>query len=232
MFKLAVDPGHGGRDPGAVAGGLQEKDITLDIAKRLGAELTGQASILLTRTEDAELGPTEKSDLWGRCHKANSWGADFFLSIHCNAFTDPAAHGVETWVVQGAYPSTRQTASIIQQKLSALGFADRGVKEDGNEPKYILRQTTMSAALVETGFLTNPEDRAKLAQPEFRQRIAEALADAIREAFNLQPTWPEIAAKEIQKLRDDGVLVNDRAWNDGVKWGELAAVLNRMRGRG
>src|SRR5690606_19536524 len=94
--RVALDPGHGGHDPGAVGPrGLREKDVTLDIAHRAGPLIAQELGIstLLTRDTDVYV-PLDE-----RAAKANAFGADLFVSIHCNASADPSARGIMTFVL-------------------------------------------------------------------------------------------------------------------------------------
>jgi N-acetylmuramoyl-L-alanine amidase len=201
MPYVAVDPGHGGGDTGAVgrlpAGTvtglppraddrgrtiLMEKDVNLDIGLRLDAWLRANgARTLLTRTQDLAGGnrpyTTEGADLKARTDAANAAGVDIFVSIHNNAMSDRAGTGTETFHYYYSSAASRVLASAVQTKLvAALGLKDRGVKTAGF---YVLRHTRMPAILVEGGFLTNDGDVLLLADPNVRQRIAEAVGRGI-----------------------------------------------------
>jgi N-acetylmuramoyl-L-alanine amidase len=198
---VAIDPGHGGGDsgavgqlpPGAVTGlpprisaQLQpvifEKDVNLDVAMRLDAWLTARAfPTLMTRTTDNAGGDlpytTVGADLKARADLANGRAAGIFVSIHQNSATSPAATGTETYVNLGAGEADQRLAAGIQRTLvGCLGLRDRGVKERGF---YVLRETRMPSVLVEGGFLSNVQDVALLAQPDVRQKMAEAIGGAV-----------------------------------------------------
>jgi N-acetylmuramoyl-L-alanine amidase len=198
---VAVDPGHGGGDTGAVgalppgpATGLppradsqgrtilMEKDVNLDIGLRLDAWLRANgARTLLTRSQDLAGGnrpyTTEGADLRARTDAANAAGVDIFVSIHNNAMSDRAGTGTETFHYYYSSAASRVLASAVQAKLvAALGLKDRGVKTAGF---YVLRHTRMPAILVEGGFLTNAGDVLMLADPNVRQAIAEAVGRGI-----------------------------------------------------
>jgi len=201
MPYVAVDPGHGGGDTGAVgqlpqgavtglppradAQGrtvLMEKDVNLDIGLRLDAWLRANGGrTLLTRSQDLAGGnrpyTTEGADLKARTDAANAAGVDIFVSIHNNAMSDPAGTGTETFHYYYSSAASRVLASAVQAKLvAALGLKDRGVKTAGF---YVLRHTRMPAILVEGGFLTNAGDVLLLADPNVRQQIAEAVGRGI-----------------------------------------------------
>lgn len=170
---VAIDPGHGGRDPGAVGiAGLQEKNVVLPVAQQV-AELLEQQGVqaILTRQDDREI------DLEPRVQTANRANADLFVSIHANAISlsRPDINGVETYYYSSAV--SRQLAQAVQTSVSqATGMRSIGVKE---ARFYVLRRTTMPAILVEIGFVTGREDAAHLAEPAFQTRIAEGIASGI-----------------------------------------------------
>ncbi len=197
---VAIDPGHGGGDTGAVgylpagtvtgltprvdAQGrtvLYEKDINLDIALRLDAWLRAQGGrTLLTRTQDLAGGDrpstTTGADLKARTDLANAAKVDLFVSIHNNALSTTTS-GTETFHYYYSSPAARLLATAVQTELvAALGLPDRGVKTAGF---YVLRNSEMPAILVEGGFLTNPTEALFLADPAVRQRIAEAVGRGI-----------------------------------------------------
>lgn len=198
---VAVDPGHGGGDTGAVgqlppgtvtglppradAQGrpiLLEKDVNLDIGLRLDAWLRANGGrTLLTRNQDLAGGnlpyTTEGADLKARTDAANAAGVDIFVSIHNNAMSSAAGSGTETFHYYYSSAASRTLATAVQtQVVGALGLPDRGVKTAGF---YVLRHTRMPAILVEGGFLTNAGDVLVLADPNARQRIAEAVGRGV-----------------------------------------------------
>lgn len=165
---VAIDPGHGGRDPGAVGiGGLQEKNVVFPVSLRV-AELLREAGVdvIMTRTSDRTL------DLEPRVDIANNANATIFLSIHANAISlsRPDVNGVETYYYS---ESGRQLANIIHANvLPASGLGNRGVKQ---ARFFVLRHTAMPAALLELGFVTGAEDVAKLRDPVWQERMAQAI---------------------------------------------------------
>lgn len=161
-MRLMLDPGHTGQsDPGAVAGGVREADIALDVARRVADLLQGAPGIEvhLTRTTHGDLAVpyTQRTDLQARCDLANAWPADLFLSIHCNAASNPDAYGLETYIHTNAPAATEEIGRSLHTALAPLARADRGLKRANF---HVLRETRMSAVLVELGFLTNAQDRA------------------------------------------------------------------------
>ncbi len=172
---VVIDPGHGGRDPGAVGiGGIRESDVVLDISRQVVSLLKQQGvEAVLTRSRDEEI------DLAPRVQFAERANADVFVSIHANSFdasrTD--VNGIETYYYSGG--SGQSLARLVQNSLvQELGARDRGVKAANF---YVIRYTSMPAILVETGFVTGSEDAARLASASGRSRIARAIARGILE---------------------------------------------------
>ena len=181
---VVLDPGHGGRDPGAVGNGLRESDINLDISNRLIdlIQRDGQIKVYATRTTDVLV------DLFERPRWSNSIG-DIFISIHQNAAGagNTRANGTETFYTPRPQDSelgfsSRQMADIFQRNLIGdLGLTNRGVK---SSRFVVLRYGVIPSVLVEVGFVSNPGDAAQLATEAFRQRAAESLYRSILETFN------------------------------------------------
>lgn len=175
MKTICIDAGHGGKDPGACAGGVREKDIALDVAKKIRAHLQAVGyGVILTREQDKFV------SLGNRAAEANMWGADLFVSVHCNSAPNSSANGMEVYVhtSRGA-DSTRAAHAIYDRLLPASGLKGRGVKANNYA---VLRETAMPAVLVELGFISNPSDCAKLVSEEWQERAAEAIAAGIMEA--------------------------------------------------
>lgn len=168
---IVLDPGHGGTDPGGVGNGLQEKNLTLDIANRAKSYMVTNypASVYQTRTTDATV------SLDSRTTYANNLGANFFVSVHINAFSDSTANGLETWYYPGS-TNGLNLATDIYNKLKASYSTLRGVK---SADYYVLHYTNMPAALGETGFISNPTDASKLNTTTFRQTLAQQYAQGM-----------------------------------------------------
>ena len=173
-FRVVIDPGHGGPDPGAVGiGGLRETDVVLDISLQVAQLLQSKGvQVVLTRTSEIDV------DLPPRVSLANSSGAHAFVSIHANALSmaRPDVNGIETFFFQGG--ESRALAEALQQEMVRVsaGSPDRGVKTGRF---FVIRRTVMPAALVETGFLTGDLDAPRLADAGHRQRLAQAISRGI-----------------------------------------------------
>lgn len=170
---ILVDAGHGGRDPGAVANGVREKDIVLPISLILGQSLQSMGfTVYYTRTNDVEI------DLEPRVALAERVNADVFVSIHANSLAslNSAVNGVETFHARGSTVG-RELASYVQsQIIASTGANDRKAKAAGF---YVLTRTSMPAILVETGFVTNSREAANLSDPNYQKLMAEAIAKGI-----------------------------------------------------
>lgn len=173
-YKIALDAGHGGSDPGAVYKGRQEKEDTLDLTLAVGDILKKNGiDVYYTRTTDEYETPSKKAT------DANNSGADLFVSIHRNSSENPNQYsGVETLV----YSDTGLKAEVarnINNQLEDAGFKNLGVDERKN--LVVLKRTKMPAVLVEAGFINNDKDNY-LFDEEF-DSIAQAIADGILESI-------------------------------------------------
>lgn len=169
-YKIMLDAGHGGADPGAVYNGRQEKDDALRLAMAVGNILKSQGvDVEYTRTTDVYQTPFQKATI------ANQSGADYFISFHRNSSPIPNQYsGVET-LVYNKSGIKYDMAGNIAGALGELGFQNLGVKE--RPGLVVLRRTSMPAVLVEAGFLNTSQDNA-LFDEKFDE-IAQAIADAI-----------------------------------------------------
>ncbi|MGG3467856.1 cell wall-binding repeat-containing protein [Neobacillus pocheonensis] len=168
-LKIVVDAGHGGDDPGASGYGLDEKEVVLDVAKRVQLKLEAAgATIVMTRESDTY--PT----LEDRVNLANDQKADSFVSIHANSSLSPAASGSETyWNSKYFGNESKALAQSIQTELyKQMDTKDRGVKE---ADFYVIKNTNMPSVLVELAFISNASDAAKLGDPNYREQAAEAI---------------------------------------------------------
>lgn len=175
---IAIDPGHGGSDPGTVKGSTHEATITLDIAKRLRDLLTSRGwTVVMTRSTDADVvAPfdTAPVELQGRDDIAANAGARLLISIHVNAYLNSGPNGT---TVYWAKPADLLLARAIDRRVgSGLGTKDDGVVK---YPDYVTLHAKMPATLIEAAFLTNPTDYSLLTSPTWRQKVAEAIAAGI-----------------------------------------------------
>jgi N-acetylmuramoyl-L-alanine amidase len=171
---VVIDPGHGGSDPGAIGiNGLRETNVVLPISLDVSRILQQQGvTVYLTRTDEREI------DLEPRVALAERVSADVFVSIHANAISmsRPDVNGLETFYTPGSVEGQRLAQTIHNSILGGVSIGNRGVK---NARFYVIRRTSMPAALVETGFVTGAIDNPRLADPAFRRQMAEAIARGI-----------------------------------------------------
>lgn len=184
-IKIFIDPGHGGRDSGATGNGLLEKDLVLDIAKRVVNYLNQYdgVEIKMSRTTDKYLTLSQRTKM------ANDWDADYFVSIHINA---GGGTGFESYIYQQTEDGKiigRPTQdeinkqNIIHDHIARnIDVKDRGKKRANF---HVLRESNMSAILLEFLFIDNRNDANKLSQASYRDRLARLTAEGIAKAFNL-----------------------------------------------
>ena len=171
-MEICIDPGHGGDDPGAVAFGVQEKDLNLQISFALEHELRVRGfRVIMTRRMD------RKFSLSGRAGFANRYGADRFVSVHCNAAGVSTASGIETFNFPGSVAGSAMATSVQGSLVQAFpNHRNRGVKEAN---WTVLRETAMPAILVECEFMTNPQGLDFLTNSDRQREIAQAIASAL-----------------------------------------------------
>ena len=177
---VAIDAGHGGTAAGARYGDLYEKDLNLDIARRLESLLKSKGvQTYMIRSDDTNV------DNYERAYLANKLGAALYLSIHNNAAGSGSVKGTMTL----CYPTKksgftgRQFARIIQEQMvAALKTNDLNVRL--RPDLIVLRETSMPAALAEVAFMTNKQDRESLRSESFRQTAAGALCSSVMEALD------------------------------------------------
>lgn len=188
--RVVVDAGHGGRFTGAVGRelGVQEKDVNLDVSLRLRDKLEAMgAEVRLTRVTDSALTPPEASlteDLQARVDVANQWPADLYVSVHSNNSQFAAKNGTSCYRAPDASGRARALAALTHRQMARqLGLTGLGVL---TADFHVLKHTRMPATLVEIAYLSNPREERLLAQPAFRERVAEALADGVADYFSVE----------------------------------------------
>lgn len=172
---VCLDPGHGGKDPGAVDHGVEEKTPNLDIAMRAKSVLQSMGyNVIMTRESDVYV------SLEDRCTIANNAHASIFVSIHNNAYQEDD-QGTETYCYYSSGDGRALATSIHNEVLKRIQRPNRGVKEAGF---YVLKHTDMTAALLEGIFITNPEEALLIQDPAFRQKIADGVAAGVAGYLN------------------------------------------------
>lgn len=179
-MRYAIDPGHGGEDPGAVGPtGLKESDVALSISRYLRRGLIDQGhDIIMTRIGDQFV------SLNRRCEIANEGSVDRFVSVHCNAFSNPSAHGSEVWTSVGTTDADYIAEQIFNSiKGSFPELTMRADMTDGDSDKEagfaVLVGTNMPAVLVETAFISNGMEERWLRDIGWQMRMAGAIVSGL-----------------------------------------------------
>jgi len=190
MLDLMVDPGHGGKDPGAVGPtGVREKDITLKLALKVGSLLTAQGVKMgYTRTTDVFI------ELNDRAAMANKAEARYFLSIHINSASSAAATGTETYAYAAGGQGEKLAKAVQSNLVAAIKLPDRGAKFANFA---VLRETNMPAALTEVCFICNPNEEALLKDDAFLDKAAMGIAKGAASFLGI--TWKDSAPQQSQE---------------------------------
>ncbi len=226
LVTIAIDPGHGGEDPGAIgAHGTREKDVVLDIARRLRTKIDAQVHMRSIMTRDADY----FVPLGQRVQKARRVGADLLVSIHADAFITPTAHGSSVFALSGhgassaaaKWMANRENASdligginiktkdaqishalldmsttaqindslryggFVLKEIGSINTLHKGLVEQA--AFAVLKAPDIPSILVETAFISNPEEEAKLRSPAYREKMAEAIFRGIQRYFSKNP---------------------------------------------
>jgi N-acetylmuramoyl-L-alanine amidase len=174
-MKICIDAGHGGSDPGAIGTDpfrLEEKEFNINLAQTLEAELESRGHwAVMTRRKDRSV------SLPARANFANRLEAEFFVSIHANAAESYLAEGMEVFHFPGSEAGRDAATTVLNSMIESFpDHRNRGVKSANFT---VLRLTNMPAVLVESEFLTNPDQLQFLANQENQQRLAIAISDGI-----------------------------------------------------
>jgi N-acetylmuramoyl-L-alanine amidase len=191
---VVLDPGHGGQDSGAMCGGVMEKDLTLDVARRVDRLLdTRGIATLMTRVGDSYVSLADRAAFGNRANDS------IFISIHFNEDNKPVASGVETYYAThqvgtsstlaswlpffsrpasaSSRPESQSLASFIQEALVARTRSiDRGTQA---KQFFVIANVTSPSVLIEGGFITNKDELSKLASEDYRDQLAAAIADGV-----------------------------------------------------
>ena len=174
LLKIFIDAGHGGSNPGAVGpNGLKESDVNLDVALRLGRLLSSRNyEVKYSRTSNINIGLRERATL------ANQWGADYFISIHCNSNINPIDKDTSTYYYRPNTVASNLALTVNNSLVSMIQTPDLGTFQANFA---VLRYTIMPAILVELAFISNPQEAALLATSSFRENCAIGIFNGIVE---------------------------------------------------
>lgn len=204
--KIYIDPGHGGDSIGATYKGRKEQDDTLRLAKRVRDYLVKQYEVEVKLSREGDTNP----EIIARANEANAWGADYFSSLHRNAFKPNAAKGVENWVyskVSKTGGTYKKAERLLELVCKATGFVNRGMRLGA--PKYadfgVNSLTLMDSCLLEVGFIDSDEDN-KTFDAKF-EAMAQAIAQGLAEAVGAEkiapaaPAEPEATDKTLYRVQ-------------------------------
>lgn len=176
---VVLDPGHGGEDEGCAREGIEEKKINLSIAYLVKNKLINMGyKVIMTREDDTY------TTVESRVEMAGNYSADVFVSIHQNISEEEGVNGMETWYDDNdEQRNSKRLAQLVQQEtLRTTEASERELKNDTS--LYVTANTTMPACLIETGFMSNAEERARLMTDEYQEQIAEGITQGIDLYFN------------------------------------------------
>ena len=212
MAKIFIDAGHGGTDPGAVGNGLQEKVLTLTIAKKIESLLKNyeNVSVKMSRTSDTTLSLSQRTDA------ANAWGSDFFLSVHINAgggtgYEDYCYNTLTATSATGKVQSTIHSA--VMAELKAFNVIDRGAKSANF---HVLRETNSPALLSENLFIDTKVDANLLKRNDVLDAIARGHVEGLAKALGLKKKVIEVGKAQSGSYT---VAQGDTLWSIAQKQG-------------
>lgn len=172
-YKVFIDAGHGGTDPGALGYGYRESDLNLQVAKKVESKLKSKGiDVKMSRNSDIFYSLSERAEM------ANDYGADAFVSIHQNSAEAKSANGIETYYNRNKEEDKPLSNDIQKQVISQTGANNRGVK---NAEFTVLVKSEMISALVECGFITNESEVKKLSDSSYQDKLATGIADGIED---------------------------------------------------
>ncbi|USK61356.1 N-acetylmuramoyl-L-alanine amidase [Peribacillus asahii] len=219
LIKIFIDPGHGGKDPGAVGNGLLEKDLTLKIAKRVKELLAAYENVEVKMSRTGDTYPT----LSERAKAANAWGADFFLSIHINSASKTST-GYEDYIYTKASAKSKEYQKIIHaeimKEIKGYEVRDRGLQQKNLQ---VLRTTNMPALLTESLYISNPDEAAILKKTVFIGDVAQGHVNGIVKAFDLKKKKADVKEYHVVETGDtvsviaqeyDTTIAKIKDWND------------------
>ncbi len=187
-YTVVVDAGHGEPDGGAVGiNGTIEKDINLQIALKLQEVLESRGvRVVMTRADDNSicdrsaktLHEKKVSDMHNRLEIINTSGADLFLSIHMNSFSDPKSGGLHVFYSRN-HPEAEETAVLIQESIAELTGAKTHTVKVASDTLFLMKNPIPPAILVECGFISNPEEERLLNDDNYQSKIAFSIVNAV-----------------------------------------------------
>jgi N-acetylmuramoyl-L-alanine amidase len=219
---VMLDPGHGGKDPGAVGNGLREKDLVLNICQRVKnyMEMRYEVDCKLTRDDDRFI------DLSRRTTMARGYGAEALVSVHINSATVNTANGFESFIHPDDLTNSpsAQLQNVVHRHLAKV-WTDANRRDRGKKAaNFHMVREFKPAVLVELGFIVNDVDASLLKRSGFLQLNAEALANGIAEHMKLKPKSAKPSSGNVYRVRVDGKQVGAFAEPENVARAVAKAV--------
>ncbi len=183
---IFVDPGHGGRDPGTSYGKIEEKDLVLEISKELEQQLLEKGAIVyMTRTTDTDLSSKwdarkKRGDLYRRILMYKEYGAELYLSIHINYYSDTRWSGAEV-LYHPINSENKIFGEILMKNFQTALGSKRKLK---TTDLYMYKSTTVPGVLIECGFLSNPNERYLLQKKDYQKKLSKVIVDSVITYFN------------------------------------------------
>lgn len=183
---IFVDPGHGGRDPGTMYGKIKEKDIVLEISKKLYDELSKKGAIVyMTRLEDEDLSSKwderkKRGDLYRRILMYKKYNAQLYLSIHINYYNNSSESGAEV-LYNSINSENKKFGQLLMNNFKTALGTKRVLKKTD---LYMYKNTTVPGVLIECGFLSNPNERYLLQKSSYQKKLAKIITDSVITYFN------------------------------------------------
>ncbi len=183
---IFVDPGHGGRDPGTSYGKIEEKDIVLEISKKLRDELMEKGAIVyMTRESDDDLSSKwdtkkKRGDLYRRILMYKKYNAELYLSIHINYYSNTKEQGAEV-LYNSINPENKIFGEILMNNFKTKLGSKRILKKTD---LYMYKNTTTPGVLIECGFLSNPNERYLMQKSSYQKKLSEIITDSVITYFN------------------------------------------------
>ncbi len=214
MVKIFIDPGHGGTDTGAKANGLLEKSLTLAIALRIRDFLMDYENVQVKMSRETDKTVTLKQ----RTDMANSWKADYLLSIHINA---GGGEGYEDYIYTSPSKASVANQNILHAEvIKQTGMVDRGKKRRNF---HMVRESNMPAILTENGFIDHRNDAANLSRSSFIEKIGLGHVNGLVQIFGLKKKVPSTPERKLT-----GMIPNWADW----QWQEAEETFKKARDKG
>jgi len=227
MYKIFIDPGHGGQEPGAVNSTIQEKTLNLEVSLWL-KKLLQQCGFELMMSREADI----EVSLSKRCDMANLWGANLFISIHHNA---GGGDGFEV-IHSIAGGKGKELAELVGHQFELTGQNKRNIysKESeqykGKDYFAVIRDTNMPSVITEYAFM-DTNDFGEIDEAREYDVEATAIAVAVCKFYNVLPRFLEKehwAEKHYQSLLAKSIVINEKRFDDKISRGEIFALLDRI----